>query len=133
MASWAATSCSATRCAYFRDEMIFPCNKRRLGSGCAALHGSNRNHAIFGWSDACVATNPSDVAVALAALDATVVVRGPAGQRAIAFTDFHRLPGDTPERDNVLGRGDLIVSNRRARLRGRSRLALPEDPRPPVV
>ena len=79
-------------------------------SGCSALQGLNRNHAIFGWSDACVATNPSDLAVALAALDAVVVVRGPSGQRSISFTDFHRLPGNTPERDNVLGRGDLIVA-----------------------
>jgi len=110
MASMGGNIMQRTRCAYFRDEDDLPCNKRRPGSGCGALHGLNRSHAIFGWSDACVATNPSDVAVALAALDATVVVRGPAGQRAIAFTDFHRLPGDTPERDNVLGRGDLIVS-----------------------
>ena len=79
-------------------------------SGCSALHGLNRNHAIFGWSEACVATNPSDVAVALAALDATVAVRGLAGERTIPFTGFYRLPGETPERDNVLGRGDLIVS-----------------------
>jgi xanthine dehydrogenase YagS FAD-binding subunit len=110
MASMGGNIMQRTRCAYFRDEDDLPCNKRRPGSGCAALHGLNRNHAIFGWSNACVATNPSDVAVALAALGATVVVRGPAGQRAIAFTDFHRLPGDTPERDSVLGRGDLIVS-----------------------
>jgi xanthine dehydrogenase YagS FAD-binding subunit len=110
MASMGGNIMQRTRCAYFRDEDDLPCNKRRPGSGCAALHGLNRNHAIFGWSNACVATNPSDVAVALAAVDATVVVRGPAGQRAIAFTDFHRLPGDTPERDSVLGRGDLIVS-----------------------
>src|SRR5712671_3024830 len=110
MASMGGNIMQRTRCAYFRDEDDLPCNKRRPGSGCAALHGLNRNHAIFGWSDACVATNPSDVAVALAALDATVVVRGPAGERAIPFTDFHRLPGDTPERHNVLGRGDLIVS-----------------------
>ncbi|HZB93058.1 MAG TPA: FAD binding domain-containing protein, partial [Stellaceae bacterium] len=72
--------------------------------------GLNRNHAIFGWSDACVATNPSDLAVALAALDARVIVRGQAGQRSIAFADFHRLPGSTPERDNVLDRGELIVA-----------------------
>jgi len=110
MASMGGNIMQRTRCAYFRDEDDLPCNKRRPGSGCAALHGLNRNHAIFGWSDACVATNPSDVAVALAALDATVVVRGPAGERAIPFADFYRLPGDTPERDNVLGRGDLIVS-----------------------
>src|SRR5713101_5441825 len=115
MASMGGNIMQRTRCAYFRDEDDLPCNKRRPGSGCAALHGLNRNHAIFGWSDACVATNPSDLAVALAALDATVVVRGPAGERWIPFADFHRLPGDTPERDNALGRGDLIdlcISNR---------------------
>src|ERR1700747_486725 len=99
-----------TRCAYFRDEDDLPCNKRRPGSSCSALHGLNRNHAIFGWSDACVATHPSDLAVALAALDAVVWVRGLRGQRSIPFTEFHRLPGDTPERDNVLDRGDLIVA-----------------------
>src|SRR2546428_2936069 len=110
MASMGGNIMQRTRCAYFRDDDDAPCNKRRPGSGCSAVHGINRNHAIFGWSEACVATHPSDVAVALAALDATVVVRGPAGERVIPFTDFHRLPGDTPERDNVLGRGDLIVS-----------------------
>ena len=110
MASMGGNIMQRTRCAYFRDEDDLPCNKRRPGSGCSALHGLNRNHAIFGWSESCVATNASDVAVALAALDATVAVRGPAGERAIPFTDFHRLPGETPERDNVLGRGDLIVS-----------------------
>ena len=99
-----------TRCAYFRDEDGLPCNKRRPGSGCAALHGINRNHAIFGWSESCVATHPSDFAVALAALDADVIVRGPTGQRSIPFTGFHRLPGNTPERDNILERGDLIVA-----------------------
>ena len=98
-----------TRCAYFRDEDDLPCNKRRTGSGCSARHGLNRNHAIFGWSDDCVATHPSDLAVALAALDANVLVRGPGGPRSIPFTEFHRLPGNTPERDNVMGRGDLIV------------------------
>ena len=86
------------------------CNKRRPGSGCAALHGLNRNHAIFGWSESCVATHPSDLAVALAAMDAIVIVRGQTGERRIPFTDFHRLPGSTPERDNVLDRGDLIVA-----------------------
>jgi len=99
-----------TRCAYFRDEDDLPCNKRRPGSGCSARYGLNRNHAIFGWSDDCVATHPSDLAVALAALDANIVVRGPGGQRSIPFTDFHRLPGNTPEQDNVLERGDLIVA-----------------------
>src|SRR5467141_3525227 len=110
MASIGGNIMQRTRCAYFRDEIGCRCNKRNRGSGCAALHGLNRNHAIFGWSESCVATNPSDLAVALAALDATVTVRGPAGERAIPFTDYPRLPGHPPERDNVLGRGDLIVS-----------------------
>ncbi len=110
MASMGGNIMQRTRCGYFRDDDAPPCNKREPGSGCAALHGLNRNHAIFGWSDACVATHPSDVAVAFAALDAHVIVRGPAGERSIPFTDFHRLPGDTPERDNVLERGDLIVA-----------------------
>ena len=99
-----------TRCAYFRDEDNIPCNKRRPGAGCSARYGLNRNHAIFGWSDDCVATHPSDLAVALAALDANVLVRGPGGPRSISFTNFHRLPGNTPEQDNVLERGDLIVA-----------------------
>jgi xanthine dehydrogenase YagS FAD-binding subunit len=110
MASIDGNIMQRTRCAYFRDETDGRCNKRNPGSGCAALHGLNRNHAIFGWSQSCVATNPSDLAVALAAMDAIVIVRGQAGERRIAFTDFHRLSGSTPERDNVLGRGDLIVA-----------------------
>ena len=110
MASMGGNIMQRTRCPYFRDDDDPPCNKRRPGSGCSALHGLNRNQAIFGWSDACVATHPSDVAVALAALDATVLVRGRGGQRSIAFADFHRLPGRTPERDTVLERGDLIVA-----------------------
>jgi xanthine dehydrogenase YagS FAD-binding subunit len=110
MASIGGNIMQRTRCAYFRDEDGLPCNKRRPGSGCSALNGINRNHAIFGWSDACVATNASDVAVAFAALDAKVVVRSPNGERSIPFAEFHRLPGDTPERDNVLGRGDLILA-----------------------
>jgi xanthine dehydrogenase YagS FAD-binding subunit len=110
-----------TRCAYFRDEDGLPCNKRQPGSGCSARYGFNRNHAIFGWSDDCVATHPSDLAVALAALDANVLVRGPGGQRSIPFTEFHRLPGNTPERDNVLDRGDLIVAIEvPARIEGRA-------------
>jgi xanthine dehydrogenase YagS FAD-binding subunit len=99
-----------TRCTYFRDEDDLPCNKRRPGSGCSARYGINRNHAIFGWSDDCVATHPSDLAVALAALDANVLVRNPGGQRLIPFAEFHRLPGNTPEHDNVLERGHLIVA-----------------------
>src|SRR5438445_8132925 len=110
MASMGGNIMQRTRCAYFRDDDDAPCNKRRPGSGCSALQGINRNHAIFGWSDACVATHPSDVAVAFAALDAFVIVRGVQGERSIPFTEFHRLPGGTPERDNVLERGDLIVA-----------------------
>ena len=110
MASIGGNVMQRTRCAYFRDDDSPPCNKRRPGSGCSALHGLNRNHAIFGSSDACVATHPSDLGVALAALDATVLVQGAAGQRSIPFTDFHRLPGSTPERDNALDRGDLIIA-----------------------
>jgi xanthine dehydrogenase YagS FAD-binding subunit len=99
-----------TRCAYFRDGDDLPCNKRRPGAGCAALRGLNRNDAIFGWSEACVATHASDVAVAFAALDAAVIVRGRDGERSIPFGDFHRLPGDTPQRDTALERGDLVVA-----------------------
>jgi len=110
MASMGGNILQRTRCPYFRDDDDPPCNKRRPGSGCSALHGLNRNQAIFGWSNACVATHPSDVAVALAALDANVIVRGRTGLRSIPFTDFHRLPGTTAEHDNVLDRGDLIVA-----------------------
>jgi xanthine dehydrogenase YagS FAD-binding subunit len=110
MASIGGNIMQRTRCAYFRDETDGRCNKQIPGSGCAALHGLNRNHAIFGWSEACVATHPSDLAVALAAMDAVVIVRAQAGERRIPFTDFHRLPGSAPERDNVLERGDLIVA-----------------------
>jgi xanthine dehydrogenase YagS FAD-binding subunit len=99
-----------TRCPYFYD-VAMPCNKREPGTGCGALEGLNRMHAIFGWSEKCVAVYPSDMAVALAALDAVVKVRGASGQeRSIAFADFHRLPGDTPEKDNNLQPGDLITS-----------------------
>src|SRR5271170_2140087 len=102
MASIGGNIMQRTRCAYFRDETDGRCNKRQPGSGCAALHGLNRNHAIFGWSESCVATNPSDLAVALAAMDAIVVVRRQTGERRIPFVEFHRLPTSTPERDNVL-------------------------------
>jgi xanthine dehydrogenase YagS FAD-binding subunit len=110
MASIGGNIMQRTRCAYFRDEADCRCNKRRPGSGCAALHGLNRNHAIFGWSEHCVATHPSDLAIALAALDAIVIVQGKTGERHIPFADFHRLPASTPGRDNVLERGDLIVA-----------------------
>jgi len=110
MASIGGNIMQRTRCAYFRDETDGRCNKRSPDSGCAALNGFNRNHAIFGWSESCVATNPSDLAVALAAMDAIVIVQGQAGERRIPFKNFHRLPGSSPERDNVLDRGDLIVA-----------------------
>jgi xanthine dehydrogenase YagS FAD-binding subunit len=109
MASMGGNIMQRTRCAYFRDGDGTPCNKRSPGSGCAARHGVNRIHAIFGWSDACVATHPSDVAVALSALDCSVRVHSPQGDRSIPFGDFHLLPGTTPEKDNVIGRGDIIV------------------------
>jgi xanthine dehydrogenase YagS FAD-binding subunit len=98
-----------TRCAYFQD-VTKPCNKRRSGSGCPAREGDHRNLAVLGHSAACVATNPSDLAVALAALGATVHVTGPAGVRAIPIPGLHRLPGDEPQRDTVLEPGELIVA-----------------------
>jgi xanthine dehydrogenase YagS FAD-binding subunit len=98
-----------TRCAYFQD-VTKPCNKRDPGSGCPAREGEHRNLAIIGQSPHCVATHPSDMAVALAAFDAVVHVVGPSGERAIPFADFHRLPGDTPQYDTVLERDELIVA-----------------------
>ena len=99
-----------TRCPYFYDTAM-PCNKREPGSGCGAIGGLNRMHAIFGASDQCVAVHPSDMAVALAALEAKVRVRDPAGkERLIAFSDFHRLPGDEPQRDTTLNEDELIVA-----------------------
>lgn len=98
-----------TRCVYFQD-VTTPCNKREPGSGCSAREGFNRELAILGWSDACVATHPSDLAVAMAALDAVVLTEGPNGQRRIPLTDLHRLPGEEPERDTVLEHGELITA-----------------------
>ncbi len=98
-----------TRCPYFYDTAFEHCNKRQPGSGCDALEGINRNHAILGASAACVATHPSDMCVALAALRASVRVHGPRGERTIAMADFHRLPGDAPQRDTTLAPGELIV------------------------
>lgn len=110
MASMGGNLMQRTRCPYFRAETELPCNKRRPGTGCAARAGENRGHAIFGWSDACVATHPSDVAVALAALEATVHVLGPRGERAIPVVDFYRLPDDRPEQDTVLAHDELITA-----------------------
>ena len=97
-----------TRCSYFRDPAT-PCNKREPGSGCSALEGHTRLHAILGASEHCVATHPSDMAVAMLAFDAVVRVEGPGGARELALADLHRLPGDEPQRDVTLEHGELIV------------------------
>jgi len=107
-----------TRCPYFRD-VTADCNKRRPDSGCAAREGVNRGHAILGTSDACVATHPSDLAVALAALDATVHLLGPDGERSVPFTAFHLQPGTTPDREQDIRPGELITA-----------VEIPAHPRP---
>lgn len=98
-----------TRCYYFRDTAM-PCNKREPGSGCSALDGFNRIHAIFGTSKECIATHPSDMCVALAALDAVIHTQGPQGERSIPIADFHRLPGNSPQVDTELKSGELITA-----------------------
>ena len=108
MATVGGNMMQRTRCPYFFDTAM-PCNKRKPNSGCGALESYNRMHALFGASDKCIAVNPSDMNVAMTALDATVHVKGPRGDRAIKFADFHRLPGDHPEKDNTLERGELIL------------------------
>lgn len=109
MASTGGNLLQRTRCYYFYDTAT-PCNKREPGSGCSAINGLNRMHAILGTSDSCIATHPSDMCVALAALEATVHVTGPSGERSIAMADFHRLPGDSPQRDTNLEPGEIITS-----------------------
>jgi xanthine dehydrogenase YagS FAD-binding subunit len=109
MASTGGNLLQRTRCSYFYDTAT-PCNKREPGSGCSALKGVNRMHAILGTSDACIATHPSDMCVALAALGANVHVSGPAGERVIEFADFHRLPGDMPELDSNLHPNEIITA-----------------------
>jgi xanthine dehydrogenase YagS FAD-binding subunit len=109
MATVGGNMLQRTRCSYFYNTDM-PCNKRVPKSGCGAIGGANRMHAIFGASDSCIAVHPSDMCVALAALDATVQVEGPKGKREIKFTDFHRLPGNTPEKDNTLQNKELITS-----------------------
>jgi xanthine dehydrogenase YagS FAD-binding subunit len=109
MASTGGNLLQRTRCYYFYD-IATPCNKREPGSGCSAINGLNRIHAILGASEACIATNPSDMCVALAALDAEVHVAGPGEARTIAFADFHRLPGDTPQFDTNLQRGEIVTA-----------------------
>jgi xanthine dehydrogenase YagS FAD-binding subunit len=109
MASTGGNLLQRTRCAYFYDTAA-PCNKRRPGSGCSAIGGLNRMHAILGASDTCIATHPSDMCVALAVLDAKVHVTGRAGGRVIAFVDFHRLPGDAPQRDTTLAPDEIVTA-----------------------
>ena len=109
MASTGGNLLQRTRCAYFYDTTT-PCNKRTPGSGCSAIGGLNRMHAILGASDACIAVHPSDMCVALAILEAKVHVTGASGDRSIAFADFHRLPGDTPQRDTNLDAGEIITA-----------------------
>jgi xanthine dehydrogenase YagS FAD-binding subunit len=109
MASTGGNLLQRTRCYYFYDPAT-PCNKREPGSGCSAVSGLNRMHAILGTSESCIAVHPSDMCVALAALDAKVHVAGPSGTRVIAFADFHRLPGDTPQRDTNLNADEIITA-----------------------
>ncbi|HEX2653486.1 MAG TPA: xanthine dehydrogenase family protein subunit M [Xanthobacteraceae bacterium] len=109
MASTGGNLLQRTRCPYFYDTAT-PCNKREPGSGCSAINGLNRMHAILGTSDACIAVHPSDMCVALAALEARVHVMGPGGQRTIAFEDFHRLPGHTPHLDTNLHHDEIVTA-----------------------
>jgi xanthine dehydrogenase YagS FAD-binding subunit len=108
MATTAGNLLQRTRCVYFRD-IAMPCNKREPGTGCPAIAGSNRTLAVLGTSEHCIATNPSDMNVAMAALEATVYLQGPKGSRAVPFGDFHLLPGRTPHRETVLEPGDLVT------------------------
>ena len=108
MATTSGNLLQRTRCMYFRDPAM-PCNKRDPGSGCGAINGANRGLAILGTSEHCIATNPSDMNVAMVALEATIHVRGPKGERSIPIADFHVLPGNTPQRETVLEPGDLIT------------------------
>jgi xanthine dehydrogenase YagS FAD-binding subunit len=109
MATTGGNLLQRTRCYYFYD-VATPCNKREPGSGCSAIDGLNRMHAILGTSEACIATHPSDMCVALAVLEAKVHATGPSGERTIALADFHRLPGDTPERDTNLDPDEIVTA-----------------------
>ena len=108
MATIAGNLLQRTRCGYFRDTAM-PCNKREPGTGCPAITGSNRTLAILGTSEQCIATNPSDMCVAMAALEATIHVQGPKSSRAVPSGEFHLLPGNTPQRETVLEPGDLVM------------------------
>jgi xanthine dehydrogenase YagS FAD-binding subunit len=114
MATTGGNLLQRTRCMYFREPDAgtpggYGCNKRTPGSGCAAMDGFNRMHAILGTSDHCIATHPSDMCVAMAALEAVIHVEGPRGKRTIAFADFHKLPGETPQIENALEPGELVT------------------------
>jgi xanthine dehydrogenase YagS FAD-binding subunit len=109
MASMGGNLCQRTRCSYFRDG-VSPCNKREPGTGCSAAEGLNRGHAVLGTSESCIATHPSDVAVALVAFDAVVHTAGLEGERAIPIDDFYLLPGDTPQIEHPLAHGELITA-----------------------
>jgi xanthine dehydrogenase YagS FAD-binding subunit len=109
MASMGGNLCQRTRCSYFRDG-VSPCNKREPGTGCSAIEGLNRGHAILGTSESCIATHPSDVAVALVAFDAVVRTAGLDGERAIPIDDFYLLPDDTPQIEHPLAHGELITA-----------------------
>lgn len=109
MATTGGNLLQRTRCYYFRDAAL-PCNKREPGSGCGAVDGYNRIHAVLGGSEHCIATHPSDMCVALVALDAVVRARGPQGERTVRLADFYVLPGDRPEREHVLSPDELIVA-----------------------
>lgn len=110
MATTGGNLLQRTRCSYFRDPVFAACNKRDPGSGCAALDGENRTHAVLGTSEHCIATYPGDLAVALVALDAVVHTRGPDGQRSFAIDDLFLLPGDTPQREHPLAWGEMIIA-----------------------
>jgi xanthine dehydrogenase YagS FAD-binding subunit len=109
MASMGGNLCQRVRCTYFRDG-VSPCNKREPGTGCSALEGLNRGHAILGVSESCIATHPSDVAVPFVAFDAVVHTAGPDGERTIPIDDFYLLPGDTPQIEHPLAHGELITA-----------------------
>jgi xanthine dehydrogenase YagS FAD-binding subunit len=110
MASMAGNLMQRTRCPYFRELTWTPCNKRNPGSGCSAIEGENRLHAVLGTSEWCIATHPSDFAVAFAALDGVITIHGPKGERRVSATDFHLLPGNTPNIEHDLQHGEMITS-----------------------
>ena len=128
MATTGGNLLQRTRCYYFRDTN-YACNKRKPGSGCAAIDGFNRMHAILGTSEHCIATHPSDMCVAMMALEATIHIQGRAGERAVPISDFYFVPGNTPQRENVLAPGELITHVTLTAAGSGYALALPEAAR----